>query len=303
MYIGLKMRKGVALLLTLSVLAAMLSLIGVAFAYLDSARQKALKKSALIQGDILYDDLSTALKKNIGKKPSLDTLKLFYSLPLSLSTENSEFDMTFYCEAESNRIPFAWLAKKSKKGYEQQYNIAQKVFDDITAKAEVKSPDILEEMIISKLINKDDKRYGIDSIVRVKKGIMTREKLYDILMNYRFEEDDESVFSIKWGNYFSFEETSQDSKKIDGEFISPELLAIILDTDIEYVRSEFKSGELKKFLSDAGIDKKEFSWLFSKDAVADMVCNCRYQYADKFYTIQFDYRRGNVKGFEFVQEE
>ena len=303
MYIGLKMRKGVALLITLSVLAAMLSLIGVAFAYLDSARQKALKKSALIQGDILYDDLSTALKKNIGKKPSIDTLKLFYSLPLSLSTKNSEFAMTFYCEPESNKIPFAWLAKKSQRGYEQQYNIAKKVFDEITTKAEVKSPERLEEMIASNLTAKDNKRYGVNSVVSVKKGIMTREKLYDILMNYMFEEDDNTPFSIKWNRYFSFEETSQDSKKIDGEFISPELLAIILDMDVEYVRSEFTVGELDKFLSDAGIDKKEFSWLFLKSAVADMSCSCRYQYADKFYTIQFDYRRGNIKGFEFVQEE
>jgi len=302
-HIGLKMRRGVALLITLSVLAAMLSLIGVAFAYLDSARQKALNKSALIQGDILYNNLSIALKKNIGKKPSIDTLKLFYSVPLSLSTKNSEFAMTFYCEPESNKIPFAWLAKKSQRGYEQQYNIAKKVFDEITTKAEVKSPERLEEMIASKLIAKDDKRYKVDSILRTKKGIMTQEKLYDILIDYRFEEDDDSVFSIKWDKYFSFEETSQDSKKIDGEFISPELLAIILDMDVEYIKSEFTVGELGKFLDDAGIDKKEFSWLFAKDAVADMICSCRYQYADKFYTIQFSYRRGNIKGFEFVQEE
>jgi len=300
-YIGLKMRKGVALLITLSVLSAMLSLIAVAFAYLDSARQKALKKSALIQGDILYDDLSTALKKNIGKKPSLDMLKQFYAVPLSLSTKNGEFGMTFYCEPESNKIPFAWLAKKSQN--EQHYNIAKKIFDALTASAEVKSPTRLEELIISQLMGQDNKIYGVDSILRAKKGIMTWQKLYDILLDYRFKEDDDSVFSIKWDRYFSFEETSQNSKKIDGEFISPELLAIILDTDSAYVKSEFQKGRLNKFLSDAGVEPKEFAWLFAKGAVADMVCSCRYQYSDKFYTIEFDYRRGNIKGFEFVQEE
>lgn len=285
-------------------MATMLALLGIAFGYLDSARQKASYKSALIEGDILFTGLGEALKKNIGKKPKVDTLKGFYSMPISFSAKDGEFDMTFFCEASANKIPISWLGKRSDKKYQKQYEIAKKVFDDITIRAEVKAPDILYNMIVKALLAKGGTRYGISSRVSTKKDIMTAIEFMDILNDYRFKEDDNNVFKIDWQKFFGYEEASApNNMKIDAQFASPELLAIILDMDSAYIKSDFTAGELDKFMKNAGIEKNSYKWLFAKGAVADMVCTSRFSYAEHLYTILFQYRKGNIKGFKFAKTE
>ncbi len=291
-----------ALLITLSVMAAMLALVGIAFGYLDNARERASYKSALIESDYLFNAFSDALRSNLGKKPSIDTLKMFYSFPISFSTQNGEFDMTFFCEAESNRIPFAWLAKKNDKRYIRQYEIAKKVFDEISNRAEVKSPERLESMIFAALSGKSGIRYGIESRVPQKKDIMARNELTDILSSYRYLEDDDSVWKIEWEKYFTYEEASGRNRlKIDAEFAPSELMSIILDMDNNYLKDEFKGGELNSFMDNAGIERGTYKWLFAEKGVADMVCNGRFGYAEHTYILSFEYRSGNVKGFGFVE--
>ncbi len=300
----MKSRRGVALLITLSVMAAMLALIGVAFGYLDSARSRASYKSALIESDYIFLGFADALSRNIGKKPSVDTLKMFYKLPLSFSTQSGEFDMTFYCEALSNRVPFAWLGKKDDSKYAKRYEIAKKVFDEITAEAELKNPAHLESMLVEAMSGKRGVRFAKASRVPQKKDIMTQNLLIDILSDYRFAEDDDAVWRIDWESYFSYEEASLESGgKIDAQFAPSELMAIILDMDKSYTKEEFQSGELKKFMENSGIDIKSYSWLFTDRAIADMVCFSRFGYAEHIYTLSFEYRSGNVKGFEFVEEK
>ncbi len=300
----MKSRKGIALLITLSVMAAMLALIAVSMGYLDNARSRASYKSALIESDYLFKSFGDALRVNIGKKPSVDTLKIFYSLPLSFTARSDEFDMTFFCEPESNRIPFAWLAKKNDKRYTRQYEIAQKVFDDIVNRAEVRNPERLESMIIQALSGKDGIKYGIKSRAIQKKDIMTQNELIDILSDYRYAEDDDSVFRIEWDKYFTESEASvPNNTKIDAQFAPSELMSIIMDMDKGYIKEQLSGGDLDKFMKEAGIDKKTYKWLFADKGIADMVCQGRFGYAEHTYIMSFEYRSGNIKGFGFVEAD
>lgn len=300
----MKNRRGVALLITLSVVATMLALIGVAFGYLDNARTRASYKSALIESDYIFSKFANALRRSIGKKPTIETLSMFYSSPLSFGTKNNEFDMTFFCEPQSNRIPFAWLSKKGDKKYSREYDIAKRVFDEIVSKAEVKNPARLESMLVSAMSGKNGIRYGVESRVPQKKDIITQNLLIDILTDYRFLEDDDSVFKVDWESYFTYEEPDGKNRgKIDAEFAPVELMSIILDMDKSYLQEELKPGKLSEFMQNSGIDKKSYEWLFADKAVAEMVCTGRFGYAEHTYALKFDYRSGNIKGFEFVEEE
>lgn len=297
----MKSRKGVALLITLAVVASMIALIGIAFGYLDSARAKASYKSALIESNYIFSRFAKTLKSGLGKKPTTDTLNMFYSSPLSFSTQNQEFDIVFFCEASSNKIPFAWLAKKGDVKYQKQYEVAQRVFDELVSSANVRNPQKLESMIVS-VLEGQSIRYGIKSFAIQKKDIISKNILLDILSDYRFLEDDDSVFKIEWDKYFSYEEASGKNRgKIDAEFASPKLLSIIFDMDKSYVEDTFKAGELNKFMQEAGIDRSEYKQILADKAVADMVCEARFGYADNIYMLKFDYRSGNIKGFEFAE--
>jgi len=77
----LRQRHAVTLLITLSVIAAMLTLIGVLFGYLETARKEAGNKAAILQADLLRSDLQKLLRKYLKGKPSLSTLQRFTIRP------------------------------------------------------------------------------------------------------------------------------------------------------------------------------------------------------------------------------
>jgi hypothetical protein len=298
------MRRAVALLITLSVIAVMISLLGVLFRYLDRAREEALSHSALIEGDILYNDFSRALKEGIGGSPSLETLSTFYSSPIAISAENGEFDLTFYCEPAFNRIPLSWLGKRDEKGYRRYYELASSLFDRLASDAGLRDSGKFRELLEKQLSGESDRQFSVDSRLGGKKDIMTKRKFRELMDEYRFAEDDENIYRVEWERYFSFTDSPKEPKSsIDGEFITPQLLAFISDMDESLVEESFKEGELKNFFDSVGEDMKSYEWLFSKKASANMKCTARYGYNDNYYTISFDYRAGWSKGFEFVREE
>ena len=64
------MRKGIVLFITLSIIIAMLGLVGVIFTYLDKSKKNASYTSAMIQANLFFGDSSRAIKvilKRVGK--------------------------------------------------------------------------------------------------------------------------------------------------------------------------------------------------------------------------------------------
>ena len=72
------MRSGIVLFITLSVIVAMLALVGVIFSYLDKVKQNASNSAAIIQANLFFADtnnaVNTILKRVGNSKDKRETI-------------------------------------------------------------------------------------------------------------------------------------------------------------------------------------------------------------------------------------
>jgi len=305
-----KMRRGVTLFITLSIIAAMLALLGVVFKYLETARNEAEIKASLIQGNILYADARSAIRRLLGKTPKNNTYKTFYTTPLAIAAQSGEFGAMIHCSPIADRPNIAWLGMDGDRNHLYHFEVAEKIYEAITDKANLRDPSSLHQMILDALKQKKQRRFNILSNINKKKGTISLREFQSILDAYRYESDDDKVYAIPWQTYFAF---GEDMGKIDSNFIRPEVLAEIFDIDLRLVQGEdgFSMGDsLKKFLEENGLDATLYDWkhtskkvtheLFAKKKPVDaMECMVSYAFRDGQYAFRFGYINKRVVNFEF----
>ena len=302
------MRRGVTLFITLSIIAAMLALIGVVFKYLETARAEAEVKASLIQGNILYADARSAIRRLLGKTPRNSTYKTFYTTPLAIAAEGGEFGAMIQCSPIADRPNIAWLGMDGDRNHPFHFEVAEKIYELITQKVNLVDPSGLHQMIVDTLKRKKLKRFNILSNINKKKGTISLREFQSILDTYRYETDDPKVYSIPWQTWFAF---GEDLGKIDSNFIKPEVLAAIFDIDLRLIQGEdgFAMGDsLKHFLEENGLDLSLYEWhsrdkkyeLFAKNHPVDaMECTISYAFRDGQYAFRFGYINKRVVNFEF----
>jgi len=292
------MRPAVTLLITLSVIATMIALMGVMFKYLDVARERAEVKASMIQANLLSADMTTLLRQILGKSPSVSTMKTLFETPLGLSTQSKEFSMSITCQPLANRINIMWLGLGDNSRKQKEYSLAQSLFEMLADKANLRSTTAFKERILATLKQDYGTTFGVPSRLNKKKGIITFKEFQQILDDYRYEEDDIRVYRIPWQKYFSFGISEQ---KIDGDFISPELLAFLYDVDIAVVQEDFQMGALHSFLSEIGESRDPYKWLFAdaKKALPLAQCKASYSFRKGSYGFVFNYIDKRIEGFEF----
>jgi len=303
------MRSGVTLFITLSIIAAMLALLGVVFKYLETARNEAEIKASLIQGNILYADARSAIRRLLGKTPKNSTYKTFYTTPLAIAAQDGEFGAMIHCSPIADRPNIAWLGMDGDRNHQPHFEVAEKIYEAITDKADLRNPSGLHQMILDALKQKKQMRFNILSNINKKKGTISLREFQSILDAYRYESDDDKVYSVPWQTYFAF---GTDMGKIDSNFIRPEVLAEIFDIDLRLVQGEdgFSMGDsLKKFLEENGLDLTRYDWrsankkyeLFAKKTPVDaMECMVSYAFRDGQYAFRFGYTNKRVVNFEFT---
>jgi hypothetical protein len=293
-------RRGVTLLITLSVIAAMLALVGLLFGYVDRARNEAEFKSSLTQANLLRADLAGVLKKVLKKKPSTDTLQLVYTTPLYLQPARGEFMVMARCSPLLNRLRISWLGKNPDGPYARHRELALRVFERLTERAELKDPAYLLELIRRSLKGKTV-RFGREGDLQKKVGIIGPKEFQRLLDDYRFEQDDPNVYRIVWTPYFVFEDPGS-VKGLDAEFMTPELLAALFDIDPTLIREGFTPGKLKDFLTSVGANEKEYDWLFAKGTVVAMECRASYSYRERPLAFHFDYIAQRIERFGIAND-
>ncbi len=79
--------------------------------------------------------------------------------------------------------------------------------------------------------------------VRLKRraGIYSREEFNLIVDDYFFKTQDEKIYSINWDRYFIFLDVTEEAK-IDGHYITAELVSIIFDVPIDSVKDYWSSS-------------------------------------------------------------
>jgi len=294
-----KMRRGVILLITLSVIVAMLALVGVIFSYLQKSRDSASYTTALIQADILFRDSKDVIEqllKNSEKdkeirKTIFDTL---YTAPMTLQMDDNETYVSLSCRPLDSGVNINWLKAEGNTTAEQLKAMAESTIDYIVERYEISDGTLLLSKISDSIILKSN--------LGKKKGIISLSQLEDIVRDYRFESDDPAKSSIPWGRYFSF---SLDGSTIEANYISSELLSHLFDIDISVVEEEwFEGDDLKQFLSTQGGDMSQYnSKIFTAQPQDRMRCRVMFGYAEESYVFEFEYIEGRATEFDFYGKQ
>ncbi len=291
-----KMRPAITLLITLSVIASMIALMGIMFKYLDVARSKAEVKASIIQANLLTGDISALLRRTLGKKPSTNTMLTLFSTPLAFAAQTGEFGMSIACEPLANRVNISWLGVEGKKGMQKHYALAVSIFDLLADQANLREPTRLLEKIMAELKHKNGTTFGVQRRINKKKGIITFKRFQQILDDYRYETDDKNIYRMAWQKYFTF---GHNTKNLDGDFITEELLALMYDVELQVVQEDFIKGELDDFLREIDSDRKEYTKVFSPKALPIAHCKSAYSFREGSYGFSFNYINRRVENFEF----
>jgi hypothetical protein len=280
----------------------MIALMGVMFKYLDVARDKAEVKASMIQANLLSADMGQMLRQILGKKPSKSTMKTLFETPLGLSAQSGEFAMTIACSPLANRVNITWLGLEGVGKKQKAFSLAQSLFEMLTDRVNLRDTALLREKILAEIKQTNSMVFGVSSRINKKKGIISFKKFQEILDDYRYEADDIRVYRIPWQKYFSFGISEQ---KIDGDFISSELLAFLYNVEINVVQEDFEMGELDNFLSEIGESRATYKWLFSepKRPLPIAQCKASYRFRKGSYSFRFNYVDRRIEGFEFFSNQ
>ena len=294
-----KMRPAITLFITLAVIVAMLALVGVTFSYLSEARAKAQDKSALIEANLIYADVSNAVSRFVGKKPSVGTLSNIYKIPITIKEEKGPFNLLAACAPLRAAIPIMWLSQKGGAKNDEKEALASSVLEEIGLKNQFKDTQKLKSMISRAVDSVYSINFGKESRLKRAKDYFSYVEFKKILDSYYLSENDPNVYKVNWKQFFSF---GQNYKSLDGNFLSAKLISIIFGVDERIVQEDFKSGHLAQFVRENGLDEELYkSDIFAKGPVVAMECSANYSFGKGSYSLKFKYIDGKVEGFEFIQ--
>ncbi|SFV56904.1 hypothetical protein MNB_SV-10-474 [hydrothermal vent metagenome] len=292
------MRRGFALLITLSVLAVLIALTGVLLQYFGEVRKEAMTTNALIQGNLYYTDIKKIIKKFKERKTLFTTL---YSMPVPFVSPDNRFNMILKCRPVANGVNINWLKYEDNSTMAVQYNAAEKVFEGLVQKYNFVDAERLKELIVAAIgNNKNTLIREENSRLPRKNGIISLQQFRQILERYQFEADDPKVSQVDWGKLFFF---SKDINVIDGDYLSPELISLLFDIDSATVKDDWVEGtsSLKDFVQSNGgtYDPK----LYTQEFLEEVQCDVQYTYRDERYAFSFRDTQEEVKDFEFYGKQ
>jgi len=287
-------RKGIALLITLSVLAVIIALTAVLLSYFDEARNDARRTEALIQGNLYYGDIQKLFDQFGKKRETLYTT--LYDTPIPLSSPDGRFALMLTCRPLANGVNINWLGLVNSHTYNRHYTVAQELFDTLAQRYGIEDASRLLDMLLEEIGISEKFAQKEYSRLRQKTGIISLQQLHKIIDRYQLEVNDKRVARIPWEEYFVF---SPDLKQIDGDYISANLLSILFDIDLALVRDSWIAGEesLKAFVTEYGASYDKA--LFASKFVEAAQCEVGYGSGDERFRFTFDDIQGEVKNFEF----
>ncbi len=291
------MRKAIALLITLTVIAALLALMGVAFSYLERAKKDSLHTLAIVQANIYYADIARTLDGLLKGKNASDIISTLYLAPQTLQEQEGEFYLSIGCEPLSNGVDINWFGLQNDTKNQKKYAIVTKLFDTIATQYNLEDDSKLLEFIMEDIEGKNE------SIrLKQKKGIISPKQFNTIINRYVAETGDTKALNINWKQYFSF---VSPNANIDSKYVSSELIALLFDLDLKSVDEGWIEGEdLAEFLNDNGANMEMYDkTIFSNALSKQMKCTTSYAYNSGVYSFSFNYLDGKAQYFEFYSKQ
>jgi len=305
-----KRKTGIALFITLMVIASIMSIIAVSFSYLEKAQKNAGSISALIQANILYGNTSDILKKFFpkGSKDS-KKLNLLYTLPLALTEEKSGFMLNMRCQPLITSVPINWLDEESFKKVPEKSTLAKDVLLYIVDFYNLENPNGLEKMLLEAITGKSFTNKDYESRLKIQKGIISKQQFMRIITDYALKYNDRQALSIPWEKYFTFIEVN-DETLIDGAYPSAEFISVAFDIPIETIEDDWindiTTGQvttLSSFLKDNNYANPPNKKIYATKAINAMHCEQIFIYKNNQYGFKFNYIEGRSSNFEFNGQE
>jgi len=300
-----KRKEGIALFITLMVIASIMSIIAVSFSYLEKVQKDAGATSAIIQGDLLYKNTISILKRFFPKgQDNSEKLKLIYTMPLILSEPKSGFALNLSCQPLLTGVPISWLDKANTGNNVEKINLAKNVLTLVMEQYEIEEPARLEELIFFEIRGRVNQNSDYQPRINTQKGIVSKNQFDRILSNYRLLYDDPKAQNVPWERYFSFSQVDAKTK-IDGIYLTAEFISVAFEIPIEIVQDSWIVGEstLLTFLRENSIIAPVNKNIYSNKALSAMHCEQTYAYKDGQYKFNFDYIEGRSGNFEFNGKE
>ena len=301
-----KRKQGIALFITLMVIASIMSIIAVSFTYLEKVQKDAGATSSIIQGDLLYNNTITKLKQFFpANSDNSDKLEHLYGSPLPLNESKSGFSLTISCQPLMVGVPISWLDEDLTKNVPEKTRLTKDVLQNIMEQYDIEEPNRLEELLLQAVTGRYSQNEEYIPRVKSQKGIVSKKQFEKIIVNYALLYDDPKALTIPWEKYFSFTKVNSNTK-IDGVYLSAEFISAAFDIPIEIVQDGWIVGEssLSSFLRDNSISQpSNMKKIYSNRALNAMHCEQIYAYKDRHYGFNFDYIEERSSNFEFTGQK
>ncbi len=240
-------KKGIALLITISLVAAIAALIGISAGILEHSFKRISNKKFLIQSNSFIAGMQNVLKDASSDVNDSDTLDIFLSLPFAFEQKSRNLSVDIYFTSNASALnPNNMLEKSkdnntSKKKVKENPNIEssyEAYFEHILTVYNVSDKILLLSMIADS-VDKDLKERTTGSELALENLSFSQGKIYSlehfqqILDAYKRLTLDFNVDKVPWETLLSFDNVNIDFNHIESDTLSmlfPELDSTALNS-------------------------------------------------------------------------
>ncbi len=225
-------RKGIALLITIGLVATITALLTVSTGILDNSFKRISNKLFFIQSNVFFKDFMTILNQSTNEVNSSDTLDIFLMIPISFAPEQQEisFDVSFVSDASKVNINRMLSTDANVTELEARHEpipikvVYESYLDHILSVYNV-SDKILLLAMIADSVDSDLEERVAGSEIALRNPLFSQGNIYNlkhfkqVLEAYVRETLDYSVFKIPWHDLIGFQ-----NERVDFNHISKEVL-------------------------------------------------------------------------------
>jgi len=231
--INTELKKGIALLITIALIAAITALIGVAGGIIDESFKRISNKQFLIQSNSLFSGFKEILKNASGDVNDSMTLDIFLSMPFvfDLKSRDISVDISFTSAAQSIN-PNLMLKSAENNATQNESDVPVPInesyeayFDRILTVYNV-SDKILLLSMIADTVDGDLKERITGSEIALEDPFFSQghiysiDHFYKILEAYKRQTLDYNVDQIPWEHLLSFTNETVDLNHIEQDTLS-----------------------------------------------------------------------------------
>jgi len=227
-------RKGIALLITIALVATITALLTVSTGILDNSFKRISNKLFLIQSNVYFNDFITILNDATEDVNDSDTLDIFLMIPVAFASEKKDIavDVSFVSEASKiniNKLISDTNSTKKREAYEPVPVVREyeSYLEHILSIYNISDKMLLLAMITDTVDKDLDERIPGSEIALVdplfsQGSIYSKAHMRHITDAYVTETQDFNAYDIPWENLVGFR-----GKSVDFNHINQEVLAAL----------------------------------------------------------------------------